>query len=220
MNSLLDVFMLTDKLVTYLKKKGFAFTSEGYPVFAKEMFLNEIPDLIVPVQQRKNRRVRNKKKTVISFFCGDEYIYRRLAKILDEIDEYKEYMGVIGSDITVTQDMDLEWQRAIILLNQLVMAVFAANGIKIVLNTRMGSRETKDMFRYMPKGIMIASGFRGGDRECSNNDFGYVAKVLSFLPSKLLIYGRCHKSVLKRLDTLGIEYVLYKDFRDLCREVA
>ena len=212
--------MLTDKLVTYLKKKGFAFTSEGYPVFAKEMFLNEIPDLIVPVQQRKNRRVRNKKKTVISFFCGDEYIYRRLAKILDEIDEYKEYMGVIGSDITVTQDMDLEWQRAIILLNQLVMAVFAANGIKIVLNTRMGSRETKDMFRYMPKGIMIASGFRGGDRECSNNDFGYVAKVLSFLPSKLLIYGRCHKSVLKRLDTLGIEYVLYKDFRDLCREVA
>lgn len=220
MNSLLDVFKLTDKLIAYLKGKGFVFTSEGYPVFEKPMFLTEIPDLIVPVQQRKNRRVKDKKRTVVSFFCGDDYIYRRLVKLLDEIDEYKEYMGVIGSDITVTQDMDLEWQRAIILLNQLVMAVFAANGIKIVLNTRMGSRETKDMFRYMPKGIMIASGFRGGDRKCSNNDFGYVAKVLSFLPSKLLIYGRCHKSVLKRLDTLGIEYVLYKDFRDLCREVA
>ncbi|MBR7019548.1 MAG: DUF4417 domain-containing protein [Lachnospiraceae bacterium] len=220
MNSLLDVFKLTDKLIAYLKGKGFVFTSEGYPVFAKPMFLTEIPDLIVPVQQRKNRRVKDKKRTVVSFFCGDDYIYRRLVKLLDEIDEYKEYMGVIGADVTVTKDMDLEWQRAIILLNQLVMAVFAANGIKIILNTRMGLRETKDIFRYMPRGIMIASGFRGGDRKYSNTDFEYVSKVLSFLPSRLLIYGRCHKSVLKRLDTLGIEYVLYKDFRDLCREVA
>ena len=220
MNSLLDVFLLTDRLLEYLKDRKYVFTTEGFPLFTKEMFLTEIPDLIVPVQQRKNKRVKNRKRTVITFFCGDKLIYRRLVNLFDEIDEYKEYMGVIGSDITVTKDMDLEWQRAIIMLNQLVMAVFAANGIKIILNTRMGLKETKDMFRYVPKGIMIASGFRGGDRKCLKNDFEYVSKVLSFLPSKLLIYGRCDEVVQTQLNNLGIEYVLYKDFRELCREVA
>ena len=53
MNSLLDVFKLTDKLIAYLKGKGFVFTSEGYPVFAKPMFLTEIPDLIVPVNKER-----------------------------------------------------------------------------------------------------------------------------------------------------------------------
>jgi len=136
------------------------------------------------------------------------------------MDEYKEYMGVVGADVTITKDMDLEWQRAIILLNQLVTAVFASSGIKIVLNTRMGVRKTKDMFRYIPRGIMIASGFRGGERKCLKYDFEYLSKVLSFLPSKLLIYGRCQKPVLEHLDKLGVEYVLYQDFRDFCREVA
>ena len=220
MNSLLDVFMLIDDLTVYLCAKGIRFTENGLPLFEKKMFLTEAPDLIVPIQQRKNWRIKNQKKTLLSFFCGDTYIYRRLTKLIDEIDMYKEYMGVIGTDVTVTKDMDLEWQRAIILLNQLVIAVFAANGIKIVLNTRMGRAETKDMFRHIPKGIMIASGFRGGNRKYDKYDFEYISKVISFCPSKLLIYGKCHKAILNQLKQFGIDYLMYKDFRELCREVA
>ena len=36
-----------------------------------------------------------------------------------DIREYKEYLGVCGLDITITDDMDIEWQQSIILLNQL-----------------------------------------------------------------------------------------------------
>ncbi|MCR4649081.1 MAG: DUF4417 domain-containing protein, partial [Lachnospiraceae bacterium] len=166
MKNLMDFFNIIDKLTLYLKEKEFSFTEEGYPLFSKEMFLSEKPELIVPVYQRKNRRVTNKKKTLIAFYCGDEHIYRRIVNLPEEIEEYLPYMGVIGCDVTVTKDMEIEWQRAIILLNLLVMAVFAANGIKVVLNTRMGSSETKDMFKFFPKGITIASGFRGGTRKC------------------------------------------------------
>ena len=220
MNSLMDFLMLIDKFTKYLQEKGFPFSEEGYPLFEKQMFLTEEPDLIVPVNQRKNRRVINKKKTLIAFYCGDKLIYRRIVKLPEEIEEYQPYMGVIGCDITVTKDMDIEWQRAIILLNQLVMAIFATNGIKIVLNTRMGSKETRDMFKYFPKGVMIASGFRGGTRKHIRNNFEYTSKVLYFLPNKLLIYGKCHNSVLRGLSQLGIECIVYSDFRELCKEVA
>lgn len=220
MNSLMDFLLLIDRFTIYLQEKDFHFSEEGYPIFDKHMFLTDIPDLIVPVNQRKNRRVINKNKTLIAFYCGDKHIYRRIVKLPEEIGEYQSYMGVIGCDITVTKDMDIEWQRAIILLNQLVMAVFAVNGIKIVLNTRMGSKETRDMFKYFPKGITVSSGFRGGTRRYIKSNFEYTSKVLYFLPDKLLIYGKCNNSVLKELNQMGIECILYSDFRELCKEVA
>ena len=220
MKTLMDIFRLIDALTFYLQGKGFVFSPEGYPIFDKDMFLTEKPELIVPVNHRKDKRVKNKKKTLIAFFCGDIVIYRRLTKLLDEIEEYRPYMGVIGPDITVTKDMDIEWQRAIILLNQLVMAVFAANEIKIILNTRMGSAETRNMFKYIPKGIVVASGFRGGTRKYEKTNLEYISKIITFLPNKVLIYGKCHKSVLEHLSQMGVVYYVYSDFRELCKEVA
>ena len=217
---MMDFFRIIDRFTEYLLQRGFQFSEDGLPVFKETDFLSEIPQMIVPVNQRKNRRVQRKDKTLIAFFCGDKFIYRRLAKLLDEIDEYRLYLGVVGADITVTRDMELEWQRATILLNQLVMAIFVVNGIKTVLNTRIGRQETTDMFRYMPRGVLVASGFRGGTRRFSQSDFSYIAKLMTLLPSHVLIYGRCNKLVLKRIEQMGFDYTVFPDFRDLCREVA
>ena len=129
-------------------------------------------------------------------------------------------MGVVGFDVTVTKDMDLEWQRAIILLNQLALAVLAVNGIKIIFNTRTGTSETRDMFKYVPKGIMIASGFRGGGKRYVKNNFEYLSKILLFLPSIVLIYGECDKETDDSLNNFGIVIKEYPAFRDLCKEVA
>lgn len=129
-------------------------------------------------------------------------------------------MGVVEADVTVTFDMDIEWQCAIMLLNQLVMAVMAVNGIKIILNTRIGCRETMRMFRYVPMGIMVASGFRGGSRKYDEKDFEYISKLLELMPRRVLIYGTCNDYVLKQIDDMGMEYVHYMDFRKLCEEVA
>ena len=75
------------------------------------------------VGHRKDRIVTNKKKTALCFYCSDIIIFRRLAKLLDEIDIYKEYMGVIAFDITVTRDMDIEYQELIMEINLLIQKV-------------------------------------------------------------------------------------------------
>ena len=66
--SLYDLFVCTDEYITYLKNKNFKFDNEGYPIFKRDMFLDELPEMIVPYSQRNNKRVINKKKTVLCTF--------------------------------------------------------------------------------------------------------------------------------------------------------
>ncbi|MCF0125134.1 MAG: hypothetical protein HUJ68_05155 [Clostridia bacterium] len=63
-------------------------------------------------------------------------------------------MGVIQSDITITCDMDIELQQAIMLLNSLYIAVLGVNGIKIIGNTRCGDIVTQNNFKCFPKDVM------------------------------------------------------------------
>ena len=220
MHSLFEMFEIIDCYFAYLRNKDFRFSVDGYPIFEKDMFLTEYPDMVIPVNQRKNHRVKEPKKTVICFFCGDKFIYPRYEKIFDEIEMYKMYMGVVEPDLTVTADMDIEWQNAVMLLNQLFMAILAANGIKVVLNTRMGVPQTKDMFGNIPKKIMVASGFLGGCPHKQPRDFTYVAKILRLFPEKVVIYGSCGREVQDRIEQLGISYRIYPSFRTLCKEVS
>lgn len=214
------ILQIIDKYIVYLKDRGFRFDKNGYPIFSKEMFLEEWAELIVPFTQRLNKIVRNKKKTLICFFDKDNHLYQRLLKVFDEIDEYKKYMGVIGLDITFTNDMDEEWQRLTSLLNMLFMAVLAANGIKIVLNTRSAALSTQDLFKNIPHGIMAASGFLGCKKVENEADTRYISKILTILPSKLFIYGKQDKIVEKQLNNMGINYRRQLDFHRLCKEVA
>ena len=153
-HNLADLVNIAQMYYSYLVDKGFKFTEEGYPIFEKEMFLDEWPDIVIPFGNRNSRFVKNKKKTVLCHFSKDKYIYPRLANLFNEIDIYREFLGIISSDITVTSDMDIEWQRFIILINELYLAVLAANGIKVILSTRCGSPETIQCFEGVPRGVM------------------------------------------------------------------
>jgi len=182
------------------------------------MFLDEYPELIVPVNQKKNQRIKNPKKTVICFFCKDSLIYPRYDKIFEEIDMYKEYMAVIEPDITVTADMDIEWQNTIMLLNQLFMAVLAVNGIKVILNTRMGVETTIKAFENIPKYVMVASSFLGCDRKYIPDDYTYVTKIMTLLPSRLILYGACNDKLQEKIEDMGICCRKYMSFRILCKK--
>ena len=214
-----DIFIFIDELYLYLKDKEISFDKDGLPIFTPDMFLKDWPDLVVPFSQRKNRRVIDRKKTVICFFDKDHHLYPRLSKLFDEIDEYKSFMGVIGMDVTFTDDMDEEWQRAIALLNQLFLAVLAVNGIKILLNTRTAGLDTISIWQNVPRGVMAASGFLGCDPIYADDDFSYLEKILMLLPEKLIIYGKHDVKAEKQLDTMGIDYRIYMDFHRLCKEV-
>lgn len=219
MKDLNDLLQKTEELSTYLRQKGMEFYTDGYPIFKREMFLDEKPAQLIPIQHKKSRLIKDPKSTVLVFFCADKYIYPRVDRLFDEIEDYKRYMAVAGFDITVTADMDIEWQRVIMLLNLLATAVLAINGIKIVMNTRIGSRQTLEVLMRMPRGVIAVSGFRGGRQKNVAFENEYLSKILSLLPKCQLIYGSCSKTVLEQLDRMGIDYEVYPDFRELCREV-
>ena len=105
--NLIDIINVTDKYLSYLDGK-IEFSEIGFPVFTRDMFLNEEPELIVPFYNRHHKIVKNPKKTLICFFGSDEFLYRRLKNVFNDLDEYSLFQGVIGLDITVTADMDSE----------------------------------------------------------------------------------------------------------------
>ncbi len=214
-----DIFIIIDELSHYLEDKNVDFDESGFPIFREEMFLKDWPDLVVPYSQRKNRLVTNPKKTLLCFFDKDHKLYPRLGKLLDDLNEYKKFMGVIGLDITITEDMDEEWQMAIFLLNQLFLAVLAVNGIKIVLNTRTAGLDISNIFNNFPQQVMAASGFLGCDVIKEELDYRYLEKILSIMPSKLILYGKHDKRAEEQLMTMGINFRVYSDFHRLCKEV-
>lgn len=217
MKNLFDLIKTADNYITYLKEKNFKFDENGFPIFEKEMFLEVQPELIVPYTNRNDKRVKNKKRTLLCTFSPDTRIYPRFKNIFNEIDTYKQYLGVATPDITITEDMDIEWQQAIILLNQLFAAILVVNGIKIVLNTRIGSKENIKLYKNYPKNIMCISGFLGCKKEDILN-YTYISKILTLLPSTLLIYGKEDKNINEKLNTIGINYKYFLDFHSQCKK--
>lgn len=219
MHNLFDLIKKADEYITYLKNHNFKFDENGFPIFTKDMFLTETPELIVPYSNRKDKRINDKKKTLLCTFTPDRRIYPRLNKIFEEIEIYKEYIGVATSDVTVTEDMDKEWQELIILLNQLYGAILAVNEIKIVFNTRVGNLDNINLLKNVPKNIMCISGFLGC--KISNKyDYSYLTKILELFPKKLLIYGKKDKNVNVMLNNMGINYKYYIDFHKLSKEMV
>ncbi len=212
MNSLQDLIKLANTFYNYLISHGMDFTEEGYPIFRENMFLDEYPNQVVPYSFRNDISIDDKNKTVLCHFTADKYIYPRLDKLLKEVDLYREFMGVISTDITVTADMDTEWQKMTVLLNQLYMAVLAINNIKVIANTRIGNSDMLYCFNGIPKNVLCASSFLG----CSSNntiyDNTYMKKIMYILPSKLIIYGKCDMQTKEALNTLGVNYRVYDDF--------
>lgn len=217
--NLYELCLIADRFVEYLDGKV-EFSEDGFPVFRKEMFLEEEPDLIVPFYNRNNKIVADRAKTVLCFFSSDSNLYRRLENVFDDLDEYKKCMGVIGLDITVTDDMDPEWQNMIMLVNQLFLAILACNGIKIIMNARIGSPRSVKNLKAFPKGVMWATSFLGCDKLHSEYDFSFISKVLRIFPSNLLIYGKHDKIAEKQLTNMGIDYRVYADMHRLTKGVA
>lgn len=218
MKNLNDLLQTCNKYINYLKNHNFKFDNSGFPIFTKEMFLDEEPDLIIPFINRNSKYVINKKKTALCTYTPDKRIYPRFNKIFEDIPIYKEYLAVVTADISVTKNMDKEWQELIILLNQLYSAILVVNRIKLLLNTRVGSNDNLILFSNYPKNIICVSGFLGCPK-ISSYDYSYIAKILYFLPKKLLIYGKEDKNANNMLNKMGINYKYYTDMHRMSKGV-
>lgn len=66
---------------------------------------------------------------------------------------------------------------------------------------------------------MLASGFLGGSKLETEDNFSYLEKIIMLLPEKLIIYGKHDFVAESQLDVIGINYRVYMDFHRLCKEV-
>jgi hypothetical protein len=218
--SISDLLNIISLMYQYLQGR-IEFSCDGWPVFKKEHFLEVWPDLVVTFRDRKSALVKNKKKTLLCFFTADCRIYPRFVKVFKEINTYKEFLGVVEPDVTVTQDMDVELQEVIMLANQLFIAALAVNGVRIVLNTRSGNKDTLSCFKYIPRGVVCASGFLGCEKSKNYWEAAtYTDKVLGLMPERLIIYGKQDQLIDEQLDAIGIAYRYYEDFHTLSKRRA
>lgn len=209
---------LIDRYADYLGEEGVRFSPQGFPILQPRMYLDEWPALMVPYRDRKARFVHDPSHTVLCLFTSDARIYPRLEKVLDDVPEYRRYMGAVGSDLTVTSDMDLEWQRAIMLLNQLHMAVLAVNGVKIVQNLRCGSPDTIACLGCVPPGVMCASSTLGCANTESELDLFFAEKLFATRPGKLLLYGKHDPVMEHQADVTGVPCRVYPDVHTLYKQ--
>lgn len=215
--NLIDLLKIIEEYIRYLKSRGIKFNSKGFPLLKKEMFLDEYPELVLPYDFRNSILVTDPKKTLLCFYCGDKRIYPRLGRVLKDIPEYNRFLGVVTIDITVTSDMDEEWQDVIMLLQQLFMAVLAVNGVRVVANLRTGNARSAENLNDVPKGVMWAAGFLGCAEE-DPLDYRFVSNTLRVMPSKFVVYGPEDETALEKLDMTGFGYRIYDDYHKLSKK--
>ena len=134
-----------------------------------------------------------------------------------DLETSKEYMGVAGFDLSPRFGWNLEQQKFNLLLNQLVNAYRAVNGIKILPNFRIGEPKTISSLDSYPSNTLFAAGTLG----CSQgylliNSTVLKAKLLYKRPSGILVYGMLRPEYRDILCQFGVPYRVYPDFKSAC----
>lgn len=211
----MNLFKIADELCFILTNAGIKFTENGYPIIPDKMILKDYPDEIIPFEHRN--ACINKHTTVLSHFSNDELLYRRLRNLEKDINICKEYMGVVGFDLSPRLGWNLEQQKFNLLINQLLNAYRAVNGIKILPNFRIGELSTISALDSYPSDCLFAVGTLGCSKGYKSiNSTILRAKLLYKRPNGLLVYGMLHPEYQNILDEFGIPYRVYQDFKTTC----
>lgn len=206
-----DLMKTAESLSSRLKNAGVRFDVRGFPLLPRESYLDEWPDRFIDYSHRNGSVVQDKSKTAICFFSPDCQLFPRLEKVYEELPKYQGYMAVAGLDLTVTQDMDFEYQSYLMLVNALFMGALAVNDVKVVPNLRSGNRATVELLSYVPTGVLWVSSSLGCRSLKSPSDTMFLEKTLYVRPSKLALYGKSDGLAEEQLSRVGIDWRRYPD---------
>ena len=216
LKKLTDFIFLVDELVLLARNFGVSFDSRGFPIFKREWFLEQVPDLLIPYSKRHTKFVHDPKRTALCHYSPDREIYPRLCCLTNDLPEYHCFLGVVMSDITVTLDMDREWQDFIMLANLLYAAILGANGVKIIPNLRIGDKVNIENLSCIPHKVIWAAGFLGCEKD-KPWDMQFIYSVVSVSASFILIFGKHDANAEDKLQVLNIPYKVYPDYHKLCK---
>lgn len=217
-----DLFQIADNLHKELINVGIKFTPDGYPIIPHEAILTNYPDEMIPFEHRNS--AKNPHTTVLTHFANDDLLYRRLRLLDKDISVCKSYMGVTGFDLSPRSGWNTEQQRFNLLINQMVNAYRAVNGVKILPNFRIGDMPTISALDSYPSNGIFAVGTLGCAKGYNLINSTYLkAKILYKRPDGLAIYGKLAPQYKEIIEEYGLSYRVYDDFKSACyrkKEVA
>lgn len=211
-------FKLANKLKEWLVSRNVSFDDKGFPLIPKNSYVKNKPKYIAPWNHRKSYCA---KITSICFYMNDNYIYPRIEKVFDEINELKKYHSVCGIDLSVSKKMNRNVQRFIIYLNALYNAVLAYSGIKIIPSLRFGDETTLKYLMIYKESSIFAIGIHGSSKYMklsSYDEYLFRLMILIFNPKILLLYGKPNKKEKDILENININYKVYNDYRRLYKK--
>lgn len=207
-----NLYFLSDYLYNYLIQHGIEFNQYGYPLIPEECIIREEPEEMIPYEHRN--ACMNPAKTTICYFSNDETLYPRLNKLDADIKALSKYMGVCGFDLSPRREYDKSLQEFNLLLNRMIDAYRAVNGIKILPNFRTGNISTlNSLSAYPSKSFYVAGTLGCFRRQVVQGDILLRAKILYARPKKLFIYGKLRQVYRETLNEFGQDYRCFEDFR-------
>lgn len=215
--SLREYLLLADSLYRRLRALGCVFDDRGFPAIPGECYVRTAPKYMVDWENRCSSRVGRPAETAICFFRDDARIYRRLCSLERDLPEYRKFAAVVEPDLTVTRDMEPEWQDMMMLLNRLSIAFLAYGGVPSIANSRCGDRGSWVNLEAHPSGVVWASSTLGCANLASPEDLSYLTKMLSLRPSAVMLYGKTDRLMIEQLSRMGIRWYACPDFHSLCK---
>lgn len=208
----LDVKGLAAFLEEDARAHGIQFMEDGWPQFPKGMLLDEEPADMLPWRQR--HAAADPACTVVCHFDSDEENYRRMARLDEDLPEYRRFMGMAGFDLSPRIQWDEKLQRFNILLSMLATLYVGNRGVKVMPNFRTGDSGTFESLNAYPHDALFAVGSLGcADGHVELNDFYLRMKSLVALPKKLFYYGTLRDEYRKTLDDVCLDYKVFPDLR-------
>lgn len=156
-----NLFYLIDQLIIYEKEFGIKFDSNGFPIFEKWMFVDQLPKEIIPYDHRLSAKEKN--NTIVCFYEKDSSLYRhltkdRLFKVANELNNFK---GFVGYDISIFIDFLRPFQEFYILANLVIDIFFIINGNKVIPNLRSDETDGASYFYLFKEAPIVCVGTLG-----------------------------------------------------------
>lgn len=211
----LNIFDLTYKLETRLRKAGVPFNSYSYPDFRQFTFPQFVPLNCEMLPFRHRHRAFNKKRAIICFNSDDQTLYSHLPHLDEMIEECKrDFYALCGFDLSVCEGTNLSEQRAYMLANMLISGLALTRGACVIPSWRIGDAPTSVALRSYPKHICFAAGTLGcAQRNIASGTAETIHKIMLTEPSSLLVYGPLRSEYADVLNEWNVPYLVRKDYR-------
>lgn len=208
-------YELASNLERLLLSLGVRFRDDGFPEFPEEMILGSLPDDLDILPFAHRRMASSKSSTLICSFENDADIYRCIAHLDDDIEQYRAYLGFCGFDLSARGGMDARLQRFNLLLNAMANTYLAVSaGIPMLPNFRIGGIETLEVLSLYPKGSIFAAGTLGCARGNVDYNCAYLrTKIMFAQPSEIAVYGTLRKEYARVLEEDSVSYRVIPDYR-------